>query len=227
MTELYPLFSLPTPWIRSFVRREGRLTLAQQRALNTIWPRYGLAPDQSFSQKVFPRSAPVIVEIGFGNGESLVEMASRYPEFNYLGIEVHRPGVGHLLLRLDQLGLDNVKVYCADAVNVLSLCLAEESCHRINIFFPDPWPKKRHHKRRLIQPKFAALLASKLELGGILHLATDWPDYAQYMQLAVSTCPQMRPIDPYALIPERPSSKYEQRGRRLGHPIQELAYRKD
>lgn len=217
----------PPRRIRSFVRRAGRLTPAQARALDSLWPRYGLPPDQTLiSEEVFSRPAPLILEIGFGNGESLVHMATRYPQFNYLGIEVHRPGVGHLLQGLAELNLENVRIYCADAVDILSFCLAEEACHRINIFFPDPWPKKRHHKRRLIQSQFVALLSSRLQSGGILHLATDWPDYAQHMQLAVKSCPALQPTDPGALIPPRPPTKYERRGQRLGHPVQDLAYLK-
>lgn len=218
---------VPARQIRSFVQRAGRLTSAQARALKTLWPLFGLPANRAFiPEEVFPRSAPLILEIGFGNGESLVQMATQYPRFNYLGIEVHLPGVGHLLLRLAELGLENVRIYRADAVDVLSSCLAEAVCSRINIFFPDPWPKKRHHKRRLIQPPFVALLSSRLQPGGILHLATDWPDYAQHIQLAVGSCPALRPIDPDTLIPPRPPSKYERRSQRLGHLIQDLAYLK-
>ncbi|BCX82526.1 tRNA (guanine-N7-)-methyltransferase [Methylomarinovum caldicuralii] len=213
--------------IRSFVRREGRLTPAQQRALDVLWPRYGLTPEIPLQpQAVYPGSAPLILEIGFGNGESLVQMAATYPQFNYLGIEVHRPGVGHLLLELEKRGLDNVRVYCADAVEVLETAIGAELCQRINIFFPDPWPKKRHHKRRLIQPAFVALLAEKLQPGGILHLATDWPDYARHMRAAVATCPRLVSTDVTARIPPRPQTKYERRGRRLGHPVTDLAYRR-
>lgn len=214
--------------ICSFARREGRLTRAQAQALDSLWPRYGLPPDQMLiPEEIFPKPAPLIVEIGFGNGESLAQMAAWYPQFNYLGIEVYRPGIGHLLLRLAEHGLENVRIYCADAVDILTFCLAEAACQRINIFFPDPWPKKRHHKRRLIQPQFVSLLATRLQSGGVLHLATDWPDYAEHMQIAVSTCPALRPIDPTTLIPPRPSTKYEQRGRQLGHPVQDLAYLKN
>jgi len=213
--------------IRSFVRREGRLTPAQQRALDTLWPRYGLAPNSPLRpQAVYARSAPLILEIGFGNGESLIQMATAHPQFNYLGIEVHRPGVGHLLLELEKRGLDNVRVYCADAVEVLETAVGAGLCQRINIFFPDPWPKKRHHKRRLIQPAFVAHLAEKLQPGGILHLATDWPDYARHMRAAVATCTRFTPIDAAALIPPRPQTKYERRGRRLGHLVTDLAYRR-
>lgn len=218
---------VPTRQIRSFVQRVGRLTSAQERALKTLWPLFGLPADRAFTpEEIFPRPAPLILEIGFGNGESLVQMATQYPHFNYLGIEVYLPGVGYLLLRLAQLGLENVRIYCADAVDILSSCLAEEACYRINVFFPDPWPKKRHHKRRLIQPQFVALLSSRLQPGGILHLATDWPDYARHIQRAVSSCLALRPIDPNILIPPRPPTKYERRSHRLGHPIWDLAYLK-
>jgi tRNA (guanine-N7-)-methyltransferase len=213
--------------IRSFVRRQGRLTPAQERALTSLWPRYGLPADRVLEpEQAFLQAAPLIVEIGFGNGESLLEMASRYPHYNYLGVEVHRPGIGHLLLGLAQLGLENVRVLCADAVDVFSACLSEETCHRINIFFPDPWPKKRHHKRRLIQPQFAALLSSRLQRGGILHLATDWPDYAQHMQNVLGSCPEFTPIEPKVLVPPRPSTKYATRALSLGHTVYDLAYRK-
>ncbi len=213
--------------IRSFVRREGRLTPAQERALTHLWPRYGLPADQMLDlEKAFLHPAPLIVEIGFGNGEGLLEMAAQYPAYNYLGIEVHRPGIGHLLLGLEKLGFENVRIFCADAVDIFSACLSEETCHRINIFFPDPWPKKRHHKRRLIQPQFVALLSSRLQRGGILHLATDWPDYAQHMQNVLGSCPEFKPIDPKALVPPRPSTKYATRALSLDHSVYDLAYRK-
>lgn len=221
-------WTLPVRRIRSFVRREGRLTSAQERALQTLWPRYGLPPGRPLAVSAFfPRPAPLILEIGFGNGESLVEMASQYPEFNYLGVEVHRPGVGHLLLRLAQLGLENVRVSCADAVDFLS-DLAAETCQRINIFFPDPWPKKRHHKRRLIQAEFVRLLASRLKPGAYLHLATDWEDYARQMQDVLSAEPTLvNTTEGFADRPaDRPLTKFEQRGLRLGHKVWELIFRR-
>ncbi|MBN2700407.1 MAG: tRNA (guanosine(46)-N7)-methyltransferase TrmB [Methylothermaceae bacterium] len=219
------LKSPPRRRIRSFVRREGRLTPGQERALENLWPRYGLSPNRILTpETTFSRPAPLILEIGFGNGESLLQMAVQYPGFNYLGIEVHRPGVGRLFLGLSEHGLENVRVYHADAVEVLQSCLAEETLDRINIFFPDPWPKKRHHKRRLIQPDFVALLASRLKSGGLLHLATDWPDYAEHMRTVLAASPAFQTTEPDRLTPPRPLTKYERRGRRLGHPVQDLAY---
>ena len=213
--------------IRSYVRREGRLTPAQRRALTELWPRYGLATDRALEmERAFPARQPVILEIGFGNGESLIHLAENHPQFNYLGIEVHRPGVGHLLLKLERAGLTNVRVFCADAVGILQSVLPERSLHRINIFFPDPWPKKRHHKRRLIQPGFVRLLSAVLENEGLLHLATDWPDYAEHMQQVLAGFTEFDRIDHQSVIPPRPPSKYERRGRRLGHPVIDLVYRK-
>jgi len=214
--------------IQSFVRREGRLTPAQRRALQQLWPIYGLLIDMPLEVgKVFPKSAPLIVDIGFGDGESLLQMASSHPQYNYLGIEVHRPGIGHLLMMLERLKIANVRVYCADAVDVLGTLIEDEVIQRVNVFFPDPWPKKRHHKRRLIQPEFVNLVARKLEFGGTLHLATDWPNYARSMRTAVTHSPLLRPIDNDSLVPSRPTTKYERRGRRLGHPVTDLAYSKE
>ena len=211
--------------IQSFVRREGRLTPAQKRALETLWPLYGLDTQAPFdADRVFCRQAPLILEIGFGNGESLVEMACSHPHFNYLGIEVHRPGVGHLLLALKRYELNNVRIYCADAVEILRERIQDQALQRINIFFPDPWPKKRHHKRRLIQPDFVSMAMRKLQPDGFLHLATDWPDYARTMQEAVATCPALHPIPASRLHPARPGTKFEKRGLRLGHRVTDLAY---
>jgi len=211
--------------IQSYVRREGRLTPAQRRALESLWPHYGLSTKSPFEpEKAFTQTAPLIVEIGFGNGESLLEMASSYPHYNYLGIEVHRPGVGHLLLALDKMKLTNVRLYCEDAVEVLEKQIGDSALHRVNIFFPDPWPKKRHHKRRLIQPQFVSLLARKLEAGGILHLATDWPDYAVAMIEAVGTSEDLCSAGQLLPSPPRPTTKYQRRGQRLGHPVTDLIY---
>jgi len=211
--------------IQSFVRREGRLTPAQKRALLTLWHVYGLGTEEEFdADQAFPRKAPIILEIGFGDGRNLAEMALSHPEFNFLGIEVHRPGIGHLLQALDKNRLSNVRVFCLDAVEVLKKLIRDHSLQRINIFFPDPWPKKRHHKRRLIQPDFVTLMAKKLLPGGILHLATDWPEYAQAMQDAIATCPQLHPIQASIVFPPRCITKYEIRGQRLGHVVTDLTY---
>ena len=215
---------------RSFVRRQGRMTSGQQRALEQFWDRFGLdLQDKVYDwDEVFGRSAARILEIGFGNGESLLVMAQHCPEQDFIGIEVHRPGVGHLLIQVMELNLSNIRVFCADAVAVLNSSIAAASLDRIQLFFPDPWPKKRHHKRRLIQPPFVVLLADKLKPGGILHLATDWQDYAEHMLtvLELSPCFSNTATGFAPRPPERPLTKYEQRGQRLGHTVYDLLYRR-
>ena len=219
----------PRP-IRSFVRREGRLTTAQQRALDELWPRYGLdagGPPLDLDG-VFGRSAPRVLEIGFGDGGVLLELARNRPEYDFLGIEVHRPGVGRLLHRLAEAELTNVRVICADAVVLLRERFRDASLDRINIFFPDPWPKKRHHKRRLIQPPVVALLAARLRPDGLLHLATDWPPYAEQMLEGVTASGVFVNLaEGFARGPgDRPPSKFERRGLRLGHPVHDLRFRR-
>jgi tRNA (guanine-N7-)-methyltransferase len=217
--------------IRSFVRREGRLTSAQQRALETLWPKYGLCVGHELNLPVlFARSAPVTLEIGFGNGNSLAEMAANEPDSDFIGIEVHRPGVGHLLQKLQERDLDNVRVICADAVEVLERSLADASLQRVLLFFPDPWPKKKHHKRRIVQPAFVRLVARKLKTGGRFHLATDWQPYAEQMLEVMEAsehfinCAGKRR---YSDRPEyRPVTKFERRGQRLGHAVWDLIYRR-
>ncbi|MBU6379603.1 MAG: tRNA (guanosine(46)-N7)-methyltransferase TrmB, partial [Gammaproteobacteria bacterium] len=172
--------------IRSFVLRAGRITAAQQRALETLWPRYGLEPPLPSAapldlDAVFGRHAPRSLEIGFGNGDNLLALAAAHPERDFIGVEVHRAGVGHLLLCAEAAGLDNLRVICHDAVEVLEQAIAPAALDEVLILFPDPWHKKRHHKRRLVQPAFVALLASRLAPGGRLQLATDWEPYAQQM----------------------------------------------
>jgi tRNA (guanine-N7-)-methyltransferase len=216
--------------IRSYMRREGRLTDAQQRALETLWARYGAEVPRPLLDldALFGRSAPRILEIGFGNGESLVAMAQAQPEVDFLGIEVHRPGVGHLLLRAAALELRNVRVMCADAAETLPR-LSDAGFARIHVFFPDPWPKKRHHKRRLIQPGFVAALAQKLETGGYLHLATDWEDYARHMLTVLSACAGLRNTAAGDFAPrpaQRPLTKFEQRGQRLGHGVWDFLFQR-
>lgn len=212
--------------VQSFVRRQGRLTPGQKRALEELWPRYGLPVEgESLDLDLtFGRRAPRVLEIGFGNGETLVARARAEPEVDFLGIEVHRPGVGHLLSRLAELELSNVRVFCADAVDVLHRRLADAALDRIDILFPDPWPKKRHHKRRLIQPSFVVLLALKLKPGGLLHLATDWADYAMQMRHVMDASPAFEHQDGVAV--SRPMTKFERRGRRLGHEVSDLLYRR-
>jgi len=216
--------------VRSFVRREGRMTRAQHRALDELWPSYGLPHDQGVLDldAAFGRCAPRVLEIGFGMGDALAEMAAAHPEQDYLGVEVHRPGVGSLLLKLDDLGLSNVRVSCADAVQMLRDCLADDAIDAVHIFFPDPWPKKRHHKRRLVQPAFVELLRRKLKRGGRLHLATDWEDYAQHMLEVLETTAGLRnAADPGGFAPRpdyRPLTKFERRGQRLGHGVWDLIF---
>ena len=218
--------------IRSFVRREGRITKAQERALTELWPRYGVdAGDAPLDfRALFGRAAPVHVEIGFGNGDVLAAMAARHPEYDYLGIEVHRPGIGALLRRLEAAGLGNARVMRADAKEVLARNIPDAALSAVNIFFPDPWPKKRHHKRRLIQPEFAELVRRKLQPGGMLHLATDWRDYAEQMLDVLSQTPGFEntaAAGAFAPRPEeRPLTKFEQRGKRLGHEVYDLSFRR-
>ena len=218
--------------IRSYVRREGRMTAAQSRALETLWPQYGIEPDESplDLKNVFGRSAPVILEIGFGNGEALLAMAAAHPGRDYLGIEVHRPGVGQLLNRLAADGLSNVRVIIDDASEFLAQRIADGTLDAVHLFFPDPWPKKRHRKRRLVQPGFAALVRSRLKIGGVWHLATDWEDYAEQMRVVLEAAEgfeNMAGAGCFAADPgERPRTKFEARGRRLGHGVWDLRYRR-
>ena len=216
--------------IRSFVRREGRITSAQQRAFTEYWERFGVEADTRLldPERLFGRSAPWVLEIGFGNGESLAAMAAAHPGVNYLGIEAHRPGVGHLLLRATELQLTNLRVMCADAAEALKKQLPDECFERIQIFFPDPWPKARHHKRRFIQPGNVALLARKLKPFGQLHLATDWEDYALSMLDILNATPELaNTVGGNGFTPRpswRPMTRFEQRGLRLGHAIRDLLF---
>lgn len=219
---------LPLRHIRSFVRREGRITVAQQRALETLWPRFGVTPGSAILDLdlIFGRSAPRILEIGFGMGDSLLACASQHPEIDYLGVEVHRPGIGGVLRMLDELSLSNVRVIDGDALEALRQHISDASFDAIYVFFPDPWPKKRHHKRRLVQPEFMALAHAKLRLGGRLHFATDWENYAQHMLEVVDAAPQFRNVEGAGqFVPlrgDRPETKFERRGRALGHGVWDL-----
>lgn len=219
--------------IRSFVRREGRLTAAQARALEQLWPRFGLEPGDSEIDfaRVFGRSAPVILEIGFGNGESLAAIAGSHPLNNYMGIEVHRPGVGSLLLRLEQRQIDNVRVVCHDAAEVVRKNIPDNSLDAIFIFFPDPWPKKKHHKRRLVQAGFVQQLRQKLKVGGRLHMATDWQDYAEHMLAVMSAADgfsNTATSGDFCSRPDyRPETRFERRGLRLGHGVWDLVFKRE
>jgi tRNA (guanine-N7-)-methyltransferase len=218
--------------VRSYVLRGGRITEAQQRALNDCWPRFGLEVGSAPwpLATVFGRSAPCTLEIGFGNGTHLAARASAEPERDFIGVEVHRPGVGRLLLRAASDNLQNLRVACHDAVEVLQVAVAPGSLDEIQILFPDPWHKKRHHKRRLIQPSFVALAASRLRPGGILHLATDWEPYAQQMREVLAGCELLEntmPGDAFSPRPrQRAATRFEQRGARLGHAVFDLVWRR-
>jgi len=217
--------------IRSFVRREGRLTPGQQKALDTLWPHYGLDPEQPLDPlALFGRQAPLTLEIGFGNGASLAAMAARETENDFIGIEVHRPGVGRLLRRIEQQELGNVRLFCHDAVEVLNRCIGDRSLDRVLLFFPDPWPKTKHHKRRIVQPGFIRLLGRKIRPGGLLHLATDWQPYAEHMLNVMQDSPRFSNIagqGQYAVRPAyRPATRFEQRGLRLGHTVRDLVFRR-
>ena len=216
--------------IRSYVLRKGRMTPGQQRAFNENWAQWGLehADGTLDFDRVFGRPGPRVLEIGFGMGQSLVAMASAAPETNFVGIEVHRPGVGRLLHSMADEGVGNIRIYCHDAVEVLRDCIADDSLDTVQVFFPDPWHKKRHHKRRLIQPEFVDRLRCKLKPGGILHLATDWENYAEQMMEVLSEADgyaNTTASGEFAPRPEsRPLTKFEARGERLGHGVWDLLF---
>ena len=222
----------PLRTIRSYVRRESRITPSQTRALNDLWPRYGVETDDAPLDfiRLFGRQAPITLEIGFGNGEALLRSAANHPETNYLGIEVHRPGVGSLLRRLETQAIRNVRVMLGDAKDILADRIPDASLSAVQLFFPDPWPKKRHHKRRLVQPDFSALVASRLEPGGYWHLATDWLEYAEHMAAVLSRTPGLLEAGGTGqyreLVAGRRSTRYEVRGRGLGHEVRDLVYRR-
>jgi tRNA (guanine-N7-)-methyltransferase len=206
--------------IRSYVLRQGRTTPAQSRALQALYPKYGLP----FPEGRILHGKPLVLEIGSGMGETTAEIAKAHPEVDFVAVEVHGPGVGSLLNRIEAEGLSNLRVIRHDAVEVLERMVADGSLAAIHLFFPDPWPKKRHHKRRLVQPAFAALAARKLRPGGAIHAATDWPDYADWMVQVFSGEKLLQP-SPQGLF-AKPLTKFEARGKRLGHPIRELYFRR-
>ncbi len=216
--------------IRSFVLRQGRLTSAQTRALETLWPLYGVDWQAQLVdwEEVFGRPGELVFEIGFGNGDALVHMAALEPERNFIGIEVHPPGVGAALQKIEKQGLQNVRLVCVDAIDVLEQMIADQSLSELRLYFPDPWPKKRHHKRRIVQPAFLDLLARKLAIGGRLHMATDWQEYAESM-LAVaqahSVFSNLSASMDYIKRPDwRPETHFERRGLRLGHGVWDLIF---
>jgi tRNA (guanine-N7-)-methyltransferase len=222
----------PLRKIRSFVKRPGRITTAQKRALERLWPRWGIPFNEQRLDldTVFGRRAPRVLDIGFGDGEALLTAAANNRAFDYLGIEVHEPGIGHLLMLVERAGIENIRIVQRDAVEVVAHMLASSTFDAINLFFPDPWPKKRHHKRRLVQPAFVAELARVLKNGGLTHLATDWADYATHARAVFAQCSAFGPV-PLTVMGSDPlefraPTKFELRGRRLGHEVVDVCYRK-
>ena len=220
----------PQRRLRSFVRRQGRLTEGQSRALDTLWQTYGLevADGMLSFPEVFGNDGQVIVEIGFGNGVSLLEMAQAAPDKNFIGVEVHRPGVGKLINDAHQAGVLNVRTFCDDAIDVLQQNIPANSLAGVQLFFPDPWHKKRHNKRRIVQPEFAQKIRAKLKVGGYFHMATDWEPYAEHMMEVMSGAEgydnQAGP-NQYSPKPDyRPNTKFERRGERLGHGVWDLVF---
>ena len=217
--------------IRSFVRREGRLTAGQQRNLDNLWPRYGLAmPTGPFDwDAIFGRTAPRTLEIGFGAGEVLADLAIRHPDEDFIGIEVYLTGVGRLLGALDDAGAGNARVFNLDAVEVLKAGFADDSLDNVLLYFPDPWPKKRHHKRRIVQPAFADEIARVLKPNGLWRLATDWANYAEHMRGVLDAHPAFEnvgDVNGFVSEPPRSGTRFEARGRRKGHDVFDMAYRR-
>ncbi len=218
--------------VRSFVLREGRLTDGQRQALEQLWERYGLERTGGAldPQAVFGRDAPRVLEIGYGMGQSLAAMAAAAPDKDFIGIEVHRPGVGALLMAIRDRQLPNLRSYCDDAVDILKLCIPDRSLSRVQLYFPDPWPKKKHHKRRIVQPDWVKLIHGKLAPGGVLHMATDWEPYAEHMMAVMNDAAgfvnqaghgQFSPRPAW-----RPETKFERRGEKLGHGVWDLLFEK-
>lgn len=218
--------------VRSFVIRQGRMTDGQKKAYERLWPTYGLTREQGMidPRQIFGREAWLNLEIGFGMGRSLADMAEAAPEQDFIGVEVHLPGVGALLKEVEERGLENVRVYNIDANDVIDLCLPDAGIDRVMVFFPDPWPKKKHHKRRLIQHEFVQRLRHKLRVGGILHLATDWENYAEHMlEIMDGSEGFLNAVDEGGFSPRpdhRPITKFEKRGENLGHGVWDLVYRR-
>ncbi|MDD4914810.1 MAG: tRNA (guanosine(46)-N7)-methyltransferase TrmB [Methylococcales bacterium] len=217
--------------IRSFIRRQGRATVGQKLALESYWHKYCLPPELPFDMAAaFGRQAPLIVEIGFGNGASLAEMAAANPDVNYLGVEVHRPGIGHLLMLLEQRSIGNVRIYHHDAIEILEQKIPDHSLAGVHLFFPDPWQKRRHHKRRIVRPAFVELLYKKLAADGYFHAATDWENYAKHMLGVLATGQGLRNTSPDNQFCPRPAyrplTNFENRGLGLGHGVWDLIFRK-
>ncbi len=217
--------------VRSYVLRGGRLTPGQRRALDSLWSRFGLDAHTRLDwEAVFGRRAPRLAEVGFGDGQALLDLAEAHPDRDYIGIDVHPPGVGRVLAGLQARELRNVRIFRADAVAVFEQCIPDNSLEGLCVWFPDPWPKKRHHKRRLIQPSFVSLVSPKLVSGGRLHLATDWMDYAQQMLKVLEAQEDLVNLAGHGCFSpgcgERPRTRFAQRGERLGHSVWDLIFEK-
>jgi len=219
--------------VRSFVLREGRLTDAQARAFDQCWPVFGIENNNQLidHHQCFGRDAPLVVEVGFGDGEAIAYSAKERPDLNFLGIEVHRPGVGRLLQRIQEAQLQNIRIVCADAVQVLKQRIRDDAISMFRLYFPDPWPKKKHHKRRIVQPEFIQLVQSKMQTGGLLHFATDWEPYAEHMMEVLENLPGLSNQQAQGGFSSRPAwrceTKFERRGLKLGHGVWDLLFHSD
>jgi len=217
--------------VRSFVKREGRLTKGQSHALENYWQEMGLNhADGLVDENTFGNDNPLVLEIGFGMGKSLVEMAKNAPQLNYIGVEVHRPGVGACIATAKEQDVTNLKVYEHDAIEVLADCIPDNSLSTVQLFFPDPWHKKKHHKRRIVKPEFVETIRQKLKVGGVFHMATDWENYAECMLEDMQSAPGFRNLSEtgnYVPRPDsRPLTKFENRGQKLGHGVWDLQFEK-
>jgi tRNA (guanine-N7-)-methyltransferase len=218
--------------VRSFVRRPGRITTGQQRALRDLMPRWGIPfTDRRIDlDDVFARQVPRVLDIGFGDGEALLTAAARYPDIDYLGVEVHEPGIGHLLTLIERSGLANVRLINRDAIDVIEHMLSDGTFDAVNLFFPDPWPKKRHHKRRIVQMPFIDEVLRVLKPDGLFHVATDWLNYAEHIGQTLDADDRLDKLDGGNLLGDplafRAPTKFEQRGRKLGHDVVDFFYRK-
>ena len=216
--------------VRSFVRRPGRITTGQQRALEELLPRWGIPFIDHWIDldQAFARTAPRVLDIGFGDGEALLTAAATFPEIDYLGVEVHEPGIGHLLSLIERSALTNIRIINCDVVDVIDRMLRDQTFDAVNLFFPDPWPKKRHHKRRLVQPGFTDEIARILKPDGLFHIATDWGNYAEHIGRVLGESTVLAVADAHSLRDEslafRAPTKFERRGRRLGHDVADLHY---
>ena len=219
----------PLRTIRSFVIREGRFTQAQKKAFDSLWPQYGIAADNAHPLALndyFKSAQPVVLDIGFGNGDSLISLARQRPDVNFVGVEGYRPGIGATLGKIQALAIDNIRIIHADAVTLVTDMIADNSLLGVMVWFPDPWPKKRHYKRRLLQADFFSQLARVMQIGGILHLASDWQDYIDDMIDKASQAPAfvLRNTSQNPLNLQRPPTRFEQRGLRFGHKVTDLIY---